>query len=65
MVSKFQTMRKPNIATTTSLAGLFLTIDSTCLNDSIVIKIKKPATLSFFFKKLFYFCEYDNSVLTI
>ena len=46
-------MRKLNYPSTTSFAGFFLivVIDSTCLNDSILIKIKKPFTVSFFFKK--------------
>ena len=38
-------MRKLNNPTTTLFAVLFLTIDSTCLNDSIVMKIKKTFTL--------------------
>ena len=47
-VSKIQTIRKLN-PTTTSFAGLFLTVVRlTCLNDNIIVKIKKPFTLSFF-----------------
>ena len=50
-------MKKLNNPTTTLFAGLFLTIltfHSACLNDGIVIKIKKPFTLSFLFKKPFF-----------
>ena len=54
-VSKIQTMRKLSNPSTTSLPGSFLSyLDSTCLNDSIVIKIKEPFT-PFFFKKPFCF----------
>ena len=48
MVSEIQTIRKLNKFT------VLLLLDSTCLNDSIVIKIKNPFTLSFFFKKPFF-----------
>ena len=47
-------MRKLNNPTATSFAAFFLILDSTCLNDSILIKIKKPFTLSFFFNKPFF-----------
>ena len=48
-------MRKLNNPTTILFAGSFLPyLDSTCLHDSIVTKIKKPSTLSFFFKKPFF-----------
>ena len=50
-VSKTQTMRKRNNLTT--LSSFLLQLDSTCLNYSIVLKIKKPFTF-FFFKKPFF-----------
>ena len=53
MVSKIHTMRKLSNPTTTSFAGLFLTIVRFNL-FSIIIKIRKPFTLSSFFKKYFF-----------
>ena len=51
-VSKIQTVRKLNNPTTTLFGALSLTVVRfNFLNDSIVIKIKKPFTISFFFLK--------------
>ena len=55
MLSEIQTMRKPIIQLQPSSQGSFLLLlDSTCLNDSILIKIEEPFDLSFYFKKPFF-----------
>ena len=56
MVSKIQTMRKFNPTTALFVGPFFIPwLDLTCFNDSIVVKIKKPFTFSFFKKRFFIF----------
>ena len=59
-VSKIQTMTKLYNLTTTSFVG-FVQLDSTCSNDGIVIKIRKLLPFQFSLRKLFYFCDYNDS----
>ena len=62
-VSKIQAWENLIIQLQPCPQGSFLLqLDSTCLNDGIVIKIKKPFTLSFLFKKPFFIFVTDDSV---
>ena len=61
MVSKLPAMRKLNNSTTTLFTGLpSYHRFNLRLSDGMVIKIKKPFTLSFLFEK--HFCDYVGSV---